>query len=221
VLTALQFTGGLALLIFGAEMFTDAAVDTARKLRVTTFLLALLAAGAEPEELLASVIASWRGMGELALSNALGTNICIVAFALALGAAIMPIQVNKSSIRHGIIALTASVFPLFFLANFKVTRIEGLLLVALYFVYVWYALTKERIDIELEDVSVRELIGETAERKEAAVSENIIEEREGREEFEEKEEEAAEGESLQKSAVLVLAGIGIMGLGGELACKRC
>jgi len=201
VLTVLQFAGGLALLIFGAEMFTDAAVDAARRFRVTTFLLALLVAGAEPEELLASAIASGRGMGELAISNALGTNICIVAFALALGAAIMPIRVDKSSIKHGIIALIASAFPLLFLINSKVTRVEGLLLVALFFIYVWYAVTRERLDIELEDVSTRELMGETGGCEEAAAPES---DKEG-------EEEKPTG----KSAVLVFLGLGIMGLGGN------
>jgi len=49
---------GVGLLLGGAELFTEAAIDTARALRISTLAMGLLLAGAEPEELLTAAIAA-------------------------------------------------------------------------------------------------------------------------------------------------------------------
>lgn len=157
-LSVIGFAAGLAMLIWGADLFTDAVVDTAKKFRVSTLMLALLVAGAEPEELLASAIAAGKGMHGIAVGNVLGTNIAIIGLALALGAIIMPITSSKPSQRHGIIVLAFSLPPIFLMLNGSLARWEGIVLVLLFLVYVWYVVQKEKIEIELEEVTTAQLL---------------------------------------------------------------
>ena len=66
---------GIALIVWGAETFAEHLSVAAVRLGVSTFALALLLAGAEPEELATSVTAALRHAPGIALGNVVGTNI--------------------------------------------------------------------------------------------------------------------------------------------------
>lgn len=57
----------------------------------STFALALLLAGAEPEELATAVAASVRGSRGIALGDVIGANVTICLVALGVGAWIAPL----------------------------------------------------------------------------------------------------------------------------------
>ncbi|KKM10568.1 hypothetical protein SY88_12925 [Clostridiales bacterium PH28_bin88] len=198
-LSVIGFVAGLVLLVRGADLFTDAVVDTAKKFRLSTLLLGLLVAGAEPEELLASAIAAGKGMSGIAVGNALGTNIAVIGLALALGAAIMPVVADKPSQRHGLIVLVFSLPPVVFLLNGSVTRWEGVLLALLFLVYVWYVVQREKIEIQLEEVTTTQLLAGKA----------------GGEE-EEDEDDDDDTRPAWKVVGVVVLGMALMAAGGEL-----
>src|SRR5919109_307349 len=125
----------VGLLLFGAELFTDAAIDAARALRITTLAMGLLLAGAEPEELLTAVFAAAKEADGIAIGDAVGTNITIVGLCLGLGAILAPITTDRSSLRHGLITLIASLPAIGLLTLGTIGRLEGLLLIALYGLY--------------------------------------------------------------------------------------
>lgn len=80
---------GLALLAFGARLFIDGAADGARRLRVSPMLVGVFLAGfatSMPEAVVAGV-AAYRDSVELALGNAVGSNIANIG--LVLGAAVL------------------------------------------------------------------------------------------------------------------------------------
>jgi cation:H+ antiporter len=61
-----------AMLIAGAELFTENAGAAAHRLRITVFAAAFLLAGAEPEEMITAAIASGRHHPGLAAGDAIG-----------------------------------------------------------------------------------------------------------------------------------------------------
>lgn len=155
---------GVALLIGGAEVFTHAAVESARALRVTVLAMGLLLAGAEPEELFTAAIASSKGAYGIALGDIVGTNITIIALALALGAVLMPIRVERTSRRHGLATLAASLPATLLLLLGRVERWGGLALALTYGLYVGYILKVERIPLEVEELSTTELEAKLAQK---------------------------------------------------------
>lgn len=154
---------GVGLLLGGAEVFTEAAVDTARALRVTTLAMGLLVAGAEPEELFTAAIAAAQGAPGIAIGDAVGTNVTIIGLALGLGALLAPVAADRSAGRHGVIVLAVSLPASALLLMGTVGRLEGLLLCLLYGAYVWYVVRRERIPLETEEGTLEELAEELAE----------------------------------------------------------
>lgn len=69
ILWLLAFAAGVALIIWGVEAFAEHLGRAAVPLGVSSFALALLLAGAEPEELTTAVVASLRGSPGIALAT--------------------------------------------------------------------------------------------------------------------------------------------------------
>ena len=80
-----------AMLIAGAELFTENAGAAARRLRITVFAAAFLLAGAEPEEMITAAIASGRHHPGLAAGDAIGANLTMLTLVLGLAAVARPL----------------------------------------------------------------------------------------------------------------------------------
>lgn len=143
-LFALALLGiGTLLLVVGADWFLDGAVDLARILGVSALVLGVLLAGLEPEEMLTAAIASARGAPALAVGNVIGTNVTIITAALGLSALITPTIIDRPVRRQALIATGISILPITFLFLREVSRLEGLLLLA---VFVGYTIVLFRVD---------------------------------------------------------------------------
>lgn len=130
------FVVGLAVLVKGADVFVEAAARFARILGVSELVigLTLIAVGTSLPELSASVIAASSGNPELALGNALGSNIANLGVVLGVSAAVAPISVhpdvNASTLPFLVVL---SLLALVFLkTGWKLERIEGGIFVLLY-----------------------------------------------------------------------------------------
>jgi cation:H+ antiporter len=128
--------GGGALLAVGAELFAEHVVGTARRIGLTTFGLAVLLAGAEPEEALVAGFASARGRPDLAAGDVLGANLVIATLTLGLVMLVAPIALSAAVRRYAAAAALASGLATLLLVGGQVTRGEGLLLVLVYVVAV-------------------------------------------------------------------------------------
>lgn len=95
------FFCGLILLLAGGRLLVAAAVDTARRLRVTPLLigLTLVAWGTSAPEFALNLISAFKGRGDLALGNVVGANICNMALVLGVCALIQPLHVEERLIR--------------------------------------------------------------------------------------------------------------------------
>lgn len=136
LLWGLVFLVGVALIVWGAEAFAEHLGAAAVRLGVSAFALALLLAGAEPEELVTVVVASLRGSPGIAIGDVIGANVAICLVALGVGAVIAPLPFRKSVMRYALLGLPLGAIAAWFSWDGIVSRIEGVALIALYVAYV-------------------------------------------------------------------------------------
>jgi cation:H+ antiporter len=98
---ALQFLGGLILLLIGGRLLVSASEDTARRLGVPPLVvgLTLVAWGTSAPELALNLISAGKGRSDLAVGNVVGANVCNMAMVLGVAALIRPLLVQERLIR--------------------------------------------------------------------------------------------------------------------------
>ena len=151
--------GGVALIVWGAETFAEHLAVASTRLGVSAFALALLLAGAEPEELATAVTASLRDAPAIAFGDVIGANVAICLVALGVGALVAPLPFGGSIMRYGLAGLAAGALAAAIAWGGTVSRAGGAVLVGAYvgFVAVIWILERRPPDL-----------GETAELDEAA-----------------------------------------------------
>src|SRR6476620_3416705 len=110
--TALQLGAivvGVAAIVWGAETFAEHLAGASTRLGVSAFALAILLAGAEPEELATAVTASLRHAPGIALGDVIGANVAVVLVALGGGAVIAPLPFGKRVRHYGLAGLPAGI----------------------------------------------------------------------------------------------------------------
>jgi cation:H+ antiporter len=154
---------GVALIVWGAEAFAEHLSVAAVRLGVSAFALAVLLAGAEPEELATTVTASLRHAPAIALGDVIGANIAICLVALGVGAILSPLPFSASVLRYAGLGLPLAALAAGIAWDGHVSRPQGLLLIGLYGVYIGVIWLAERHPPAL---------GETAALAEADSKEN-------------------------------------------------
>lgn len=135
---------GVGLIVWGAEQFAEHLAAAAARLGVTTFALAVLLAGAEPEELATAIAAGVRDVPAIAFGDVIGANAAICLVALAAGAMVAPIPFSPEVRRYAVLALPAGLLAVGFSWDGSVGRVEGAALVASYVGYVALIWARER-----------------------------------------------------------------------------
>lgn len=133
LLAALAVIAGLFLLSYGADRFVVAAAATARNLGVSPLVIGLTIVGMAtslPEVLVGSV-AALQDHIEIAIGNAVGSNIANIALVMGFTAALYPITVASISIRREYaLMLAASLLAGLLLVDLDLSRLDGALLLA-------------------------------------------------------------------------------------------
>jgi cation:H+ antiporter len=127
---------GVALIVWGAEAFAENLGHAAARLGVGAFALALLLAGAEPEELATVVASSLRGAPGIGFGDIIGANVAVCLVALGVGAAITPLVFSRRVFLYALWGVPAGALSVAFAWDGDLSRLEGALLVALYVTYV-------------------------------------------------------------------------------------
>ncbi len=127
---------GVVSIVWGAETFAEHLGAAAVRLRISSFALALLLAGAEPEELATAVSASLRDAPAIAFGDVVGANIAICLVALGVGAVVAPLPFSNRVMRYALFGFPIGVLATGFIWDGKINRLEGLLLIGLYVLYV-------------------------------------------------------------------------------------
>jgi len=131
---------GLAGLIFGGKVFVESAVNIARIAGVSDKFIAItvLAAGTSLPELVTSIVAAFKGKGQMALGNILGSNMFNILLILGLSAIVHPLSMERIDMFDmGALALSALLLLAFAFLGRKdrINRTEGALLLLCFIVY--------------------------------------------------------------------------------------
>lgn len=142
-ISALMIAGGLAALVFGGRLFVNAATEIAKGFGVSDKFIAVtvLAAGTSMPELATSAVAAFKGKGQLALGNILGSNISNILLILGGSALIHPLSftgmtvIDLGAVLAGALFILASAY---IFKKKKLDRVEGSILVLMEAAYMWY-----------------------------------------------------------------------------------
>jgi len=131
---------GLACIVGGGTLLVNAAVTIAREFGMSETLvgLTIVAVGTSLPELVTSAVAALRKQSEVALGNVLGSNIYNVLFIGGVTGTIAPTTVPQSILGFDLPLLIAVSLGVMVLAwtGARLSRIEGLALVAGYALYI-------------------------------------------------------------------------------------
>ncbi len=126
---------GLACLVFGSNLFVNAATEVATELGVSQAIIGLtiVAGGTSLPELATSVVAARKGESAIAMGNVIGSNVMNILMILGVTGLICPMQVNGiTMIDLGVLLLSISLLWLFSFTKYKVERWEGAVLLAIF-----------------------------------------------------------------------------------------
>lgn len=135
---------GLVMLVVGSQWLVDGAVEIAKYFGLSELVIGLtiVAAGTSLPELATSVMASLKGERDIAIGNIVGSNIFNIGAVLGLSGLIAPdgLPVAQSSLVVDIPVMILVAFACLpvFLANYIITRNDGITFVVCYVVYVLY-----------------------------------------------------------------------------------
>jgi len=135
---------GLLLLIMGADWLINGAVIVAKLLGVSQLVIGLtvVAVGTSLPEIATSIVASIRNQRDIAVGNAIGSNIFNIMLVLGVTSAVAPngVPVPQTALTVDIpimIAVAIATLPIFF-TDFRIDRWEGILFLGYYVAYTVY-----------------------------------------------------------------------------------
>ncbi|MBD8592682.1 MULTISPECIES: calcium/sodium antiporter [unclassified Pseudomonas] len=133
--------GGLLLLGAGSHWLLEAALELATDFGLSDRVIGLtiVAVGTSLPELATSLVAAFRGHREIAVGNVIGSNLFNLLGVLGLTAVLAPapLSVSPNALDFDLpvmLGVTLLCLPLFY-SGYRVTRIEGLVLLGLYVAY--------------------------------------------------------------------------------------
>ena len=135
LLNLLFILAGFILLLVGADRFVGGAGATARNLGVPPLLIGLTIVGfaTSAPEILVSVTAAVQGLPNLAIGNALGSNIANIGLVLGVSALVKPIYLSNSvTLRQEMpLLLAVPIFTaIFFYTGDYLSKLDGLIMLA-------------------------------------------------------------------------------------------
>ena len=146
VMSLIFIVGGAAAIAFGGDWVVDAASTLALAFGMTETMvgLTIVAVGTSLPELVTSIVAARKGEVDMALGNAIGSNVFNILMVLGIAAVISPIAFVMSN-AIDIIAVIVATLICWTVAikNKALGRVTGIVMVLLYVVYMVYVVMRE------------------------------------------------------------------------------
>jgi cation:H+ antiporter len=136
----LFITVGLILLVLGANLLLAGAVEIAKQFGLSEVVIGLtiVAIGTSLPELATSSVAAKKGEADVALGNAIGSNVLNILAVLGITALIQPIYTEGVRTLDLAVMLGSAVLLNVLLGrNFILDRLEGSVLIIAYLIYVY------------------------------------------------------------------------------------
>jgi cation:H+ antiporter len=154
---------GISLLVWSADRFTDGAAAIARNMGISPLIvgLTIVAMGSSAPEVIVSINASLKGTPELAIGNAIGSNIANIAMVLGISALVVPLRVQSETLKREIPVLFGfMLLTLALLIDLRLSMLDGIILLSSlvgYLIWLTKAAASER---SKSDLMLKELVEE-------------------------------------------------------------
>ena len=136
---------GLAGIIFGGDMTVNSAKEIARYLGLSEALIGLtiVAIGTSLPELVTSIMASRKGESDIALGNAVGSNLFNILFILGTSCTILPMKISPTYLYDiGLLLLVSILVFIPIAKKQKVSRGLGTVMTGIYVLYTVYLIMR-------------------------------------------------------------------------------
>lgn len=152
-------------IVIGADVLVSGSVSLARRFNISDFVIGALivGVGTSMPELTVSLIGALNGNAEVAIGNVVGSNIFNVLGILGITALLFPITVTKENKKFEIPfcilvsgLLILLVFNFFCSPTAMISRIDGILLLVVFCLFMWYSLYKDRKKADLVNNDIAE-----------------------------------------------------------------
>ncbi len=144
-LSILFIIGGAAAIAFGGDITVDAASRIASDLGMSQTLIGLtiVSIGTSLPELVTSIVAARKNEVDMALGNAIGSNVFNILMVLGIASAISPISIITENIIDLCVLIVFTICVWIFAGTKKkIGKIEGFSMVALYVIYAVYIIIR-------------------------------------------------------------------------------
>lgn len=140
-------------IVLGADFLVAGAVSIAKKFKVSDFVIgaAIVGVGTSMPELVVSFLGAVGGNADVAIGNVVGSNIFNVLGILGLTAMFFPIAIDKANMKFEIplcifVSFLVTVLALNFFNGTPATisRIDGLVLLVCFILFMWYSFYRDR-----------------------------------------------------------------------------
>lgn len=142
---------GMIGLVWGADRFVIGSASLARSVGISSLVIGLtiVSIGTSAPEIIISINAALKGSGELAVGNALGSNLANMGLVLGVTLLIAPITIQKALVKQeGLILFLVTGLAGFCLYDALLGRLESLLLVVLVIPLLVLAINYKRSQVE-------------------------------------------------------------------------
>ena len=133
---------GFVFLIKGADYFVSGASSVASILKIPTVIvgLTIVAIGTSAPEAAVSITASLSGNNAIAVGNVIGSNMFNLLFIIGICAALRELAIGKQMLEkdYPFLIIATVLIVIFILIGLSITRVEGIILLILFFVYIFY-----------------------------------------------------------------------------------
>jgi cation:H+ antiporter len=147
---------GMFGLIWGADRFVAGTASIARSIGVSSLVIGLtvVSIGTSAPEIIISINAALKNSGELAVGNALGSNIANIGLVLGITLLIAPVTIQKALLKQeGLILFLVTGLAGLCLYDASLGRLEGLMLVLLVIPLLILAVKYKRSQVESTQMS--------------------------------------------------------------------
>ena len=149
---------GLLMVICGANYLVDGASSIARKTGISEFVIGLVIVGfgTSLPELVVSVTGAIAHNSDIAVGNVIGSNVFNTSLILAFSAMIAPVAISRQNKFRDIPLTILVTFLVAFMGKYGgLSRVEGIIMVVLFGLYIFYCFRTDSIEIEEGSEDVR------------------------------------------------------------------
>ncbi len=167
IISLLILTGGLVLLIKGADWLVNGASALAKKYNVSDLVIGLtvVAFGTSAPELVVNVFASAQNHQDIVFGNIIGSNLFNLFAILGISGIIFPLTVQNNTIKKEIPISFLAIIAIFILANDHLfynstnvmSRSDGIILFIFFCFFLFYIYKQIKNKSDITDTQVKQL----------------------------------------------------------------